>query len=102
MIMPLSKRKRLKLIAINERFHPQAGHTHIHKTNSERMNSCARILLCLYLSQDISELQPRYWEGGEAIAHKASYPPCPFHPPFPSYCGVAPARRYFASNIDTS
>jgi hypothetical protein len=29
-------------------------------------------------------------------------PPCPFHLPFPSYCDVAQARRYFASIIATN
>jgi hypothetical protein len=43
--------------------------------------------------------QPRYGEGEETIAHKASCIPCPFHLPFPSYCDVAQARRSFASSI---
>jgi hypothetical protein len=43
--------------------------------------------------------QPRYGEGGEAIALKASCFPYLFHLPFPSYCDVAQARRYFAYSI---
>jgi hypothetical protein len=38
--------------------------------------------------------QPRYGEGGEAIAHKACCP-FPFHLPFPSYCDAAQVRRLF-------
>jgi hypothetical protein len=43
--------------------------------------------------------QPRYREGGEAIAHKAFHPPHALPSSLPSYCGVAQACRYLVFSV---